>query len=123
MIATSRQNSSTSTKQVRVQENRDALGFEFVQDVADLFAADGIDAVARFVEHQQLRRMHQRLRQSDALQHAFGILAEPDRTPFVEAHFLHQFGNAGLALRSPTCRRARRRNRASPRRSGKSGKR
>ena len=42
-------------QQMRIQEDGDALLFEVLQNVADVFAADRIDAVAWLVEHQQLR--------------------------------------------------------------------
>ena len=51
--------------------------FQIENEIADFARAGGIDAGGRFVEHDQLRLLNERLGQPDALQHSLGITAEP----------------------------------------------
>ena len=57
-------------EEVRVEEERDAFGGELQQEVADLAAADGVDAVGRLVEEHEARARHERLRDAEPLHHA-----------------------------------------------------
>ncbi len=59
-----------------VDENGLALAAEAEEDIADLTAADGVYAVGRLVEEDQVRVVDHRLRQADPLGHAFGIRAD-----------------------------------------------
>ena len=73
-------------EQVRVDEDGDTALFKAAQDFPDLPPADGIDAVGGLIQNQNGWRMDQRLRQSQTLQHAFGIFADPHGAPLAQAH-------------------------------------
>ena len=76
MIATRSQIASTSGRMC-VEKNTVLPSSRSSQDeVADLLAADRIEAAHRLVEHHQLGIVHQRLREPDPLQHALGELAQ-----------------------------------------------
>lgn len=54
-------------EQVRVEEDSDALRLQGLENPPDVDAANGIDAIGRFVQDQQVRLVQQGLRQTDAL--------------------------------------------------------
>ena len=64
-------------EQVGAQEHRDAALAELEDQIADLPRAHRIHPGGRFVENDQPRLLDERLRQADALEHAFRIAADP----------------------------------------------
>src|SRR5262249_27847707 len=60
-------------QKVRVEEDRRAPAAQLVEDLADLAAADRIDAVGRLVEEDHVGVVYQRLGDAHALFHALGI--------------------------------------------------
>ena len=58
---------------VRRKENGLALVFQALDDFADFHAAQRVQAAGRLVENQQIGIVDERLREADALLHAFGI--------------------------------------------------
>ena len=58
-----------------------ALLGQLAEQGDELGPADRVDAAERFVEHQQLRVVQQRLGQLDALPHALGVAAQPPVGP------------------------------------------
>src|SRR5262249_19105358 len=63
-------------QQVRVEEDRRAATLQLGQHLADLAAADRIDAVGRLVEEDHVGGVHQRLGYAHALLHALGVGAD-----------------------------------------------
>ena len=71
---------------MRGDEHGFTSGLEFADELGDRRRPDGIHARGRLVENHQLRIMHERLREADALQHTLRIrshasirrLGEPD---------------------------------------------
>ncbi len=63
-------------EQMRAEEDRLAPVARLPQQLADGDARQGIECRRRLVEHQQLRIVHQRLRQANALQHPARKLAD-----------------------------------------------
>ena len=81
------------------EEDGAALGVQLDDQVAHLLAADGIEPGHRFVEDDQLRIAHQRLRDPDPLQHALGELAQGPAARVVEADARDQAIGAAASLR------------------------
>ena len=62
---------------VRVHEHGLALRVQPHDEIADLLAADRVETAHRLVEEHDLRVVHQRLRDADALEHALRVGAQP----------------------------------------------
>jgi hypothetical protein len=84
---------------MRVDENGDATFFEAAKDVADLAAAHGIDAIGGLVQDENGGRVNESLRQSQPLQHALGIFADPHGGPLAQAHQFQLLGDQLLSAR------------------------
>ena len=65
------------TEEMRAKDDGLALGAHGVDHAADRGGTDGVDACGGLVEDDEFRIMDDRLRETDALQHTFGI--RPDR--------------------------------------------
>ena len=61
-----------------------------LEEVADLAAADRVDAVGRLVEEQDLRIVDQRRGEAEALRHALRELLDPHVLPLRQAHPLEK---------------------------------
>ena len=84
-------------QQMRVEQDGRAVRGRFgAQDVADLAAADGIDAVGRLVEQQHVRRMQQRDGDAEALRHPLRILLDADVDPLRDAQLFQQLQRTAL---------------------------
>ncbi len=92
---------------MRVDENGDATLFEAAKNLADLAAAHRIDAVGGLVQNQNGGRMNESLRQSQALQHALGIFADPHGGPLAQAHQFQLLRNQLLSARCVDARERR----------------
>ena len=68
--------------------------FERLHQVADLAAADRIDAVGRLVEEDHVRLVQQRLGDAEPLFHALGVGADLVVHPALEADQLEDLGDA-----------------------------
>ena len=99
-------------------EHGAALALELEHEVADLLAADGIEAGHGLVEHHQLGIAHQGLRDADALEHALRELAQRPAARVVEADARDELGRALAALRAGARRTGRRPGRGTPRARG-----
>ena len=80
---------------------------EAPQNVANVAAADRIDAVGGLVQNQNGGRMNERLSEAQALQHAFGVFADAHRGPLTQAHQLQLFGDQLLSARCVDARECR----------------
>ncbi len=56
---------------MRIDEYGDTGSGEAVQNFADVAPPCGVDAIGWLIQNQQLRPVHERLRQPQALQHSF----------------------------------------------------
>ncbi len=70
--------------------------FRVENQVANFARAGGIDARGRLVEHDQVRFLDERLRESDALEHALGITAQPPIARVLQADEIEQFVRCAL---------------------------
>jgi hypothetical protein len=68
-------------QQVAVDEDGFALRLERHEQRPHLTAAHRIDAVGRFIQHEQLRVVQHGLSQTQSLQHALGILLDRRLAP------------------------------------------
>ena len=71
---------------------------ELLNDLPDLDPADGIEPGHGLVEQHQPRLVDERLSDADALQHAFGVLAQLNAGGALQPHVGQDGGNAPLAL-------------------------
>ena len=78
-------------EQMRAEQDGDAALFEIENQIANLARAGRIDAGGRFIEHQQPRLLHERLREPDALEHSFRIAADAPVRRVFEPDELQQF--------------------------------
>ena len=97
---------------VRGDEHRAALGAEPPDQLDDVPALHGVEAVERLVEQQQLGRVHERLGQLDALAHALREAADLAFGGVLEAHARERLGGGAAADRArragrPSARPAR----------------
>ena len=77
------------------EEDGLALLFEAEDDVAEFFAADGIEAAHGFVEDEHGRIVEEGLGESGALEHAAGVLAEAAMLDLGELDRLQHLVDAG----------------------------
>src|ERR1700691_5152359 len=89
---------------MRVDEDGDATLFEAAKNLADLAASHGIDAIGGFVQNENGWRVNESLSQSQALQHAFGIFADPHGGPLAQAHQFQLLGDQLLSARGVDAR-------------------
>ena len=85
-------------EQVAVDEDGLALAAEALEDVADVAAADGVDAVGRLVEQDEVRVVDQGLGEADALGHALGVGGDRAVGAGGHADEVEQFGGAAAAV-------------------------
>ena len=60
-------------EQMAVDEDRRPALLERCEHIANLPPPHRIDAIGRLIQHDQIRIVHHRLRQADALHHPFGV--------------------------------------------------
>src|SRR6185437_4132365 len=82
---------------VRAEENGFALRFERENQFANFFSADGVQAGRRFIENDELRIVHQRLREADALDHATRKFADLETGVSIEFYLRQHLGNERVA--------------------------
>jgi len=85
---------------MRAEQDRDAPRFEIQDQVADFARTGGIHPGCRLIQHKQPRLLHQRLRQTYALQHPFRVAAQPPVAGVLQAHQFQQFSRAIPELRA-----------------------
>ena len=103
---------------VRAEEHRPPLVAKLQDQIAHLAPADGIEPGHRLVEDDELRIVDERLREADALHHAFRVLA--DRPAAIGAKTRRDRGppRHGAAVRRRGSRTGPRSTSAAPRRTG-----
>lgn len=84
-------------EEVAVDEDGFALIAEVGQDVADVAAADGVDAIGGFVEEDEVGVVDEGLGEADALHHAFGVGANFAISIGGHADGIEKFARAALA--------------------------
>ncbi len=82
-------------KGVAGKQDRDAVCGETVEQFVEVAPGDRIEAAGRLVEDQKPGRADERLRQADALTHAFGICADPAAGGIGQADAGQQVHRAG----------------------------
>jgi len=86
---------------VRGEQDRPALLAELEDEIADLLAADGIEAAHRLVQDDDPGIRDERLREREPLHHALGELADgPVGAAAGEADALEQLGCAAARVRA-----------------------
>ena len=80
------------------KQDGDAAPFQIENQIANLARAGRIDARGRLVEHDKPGFLDERLRESDPLQHALGITAEPPIARILQANEREQFVRARFQL-------------------------
>lgn len=93
-------------EQVGVDEDRPALVFELLADLADVAAAFGVDAVGGFIEQDEFGIIHEGLGDADALTHALGVLLDAFVGPVAHADEFEELVDAVLADASGDARHA-----------------
>ena len=78
-------------EQMRREQHSDSAALQVENQIANFPRACRIDTGGRFIEHHQPRIMNQCLRKTNALQHSFGISAQPTIARFVQADEVEQF--------------------------------
>ena len=101
---------------VRRKENGFALVFQALDDFADFHAAQRVQAAGRFVQNQQVGIVDERLREADALLHAFGIGFDEAFAGGFQFHEFEQAINAFVRLPRAAGRKCARKSAAIPRR-------
>jgi hypothetical protein len=84
---------------VRRKEHGLALVFQALDDFTDFHAAQRVEAAGRFVENQQIGIVDERLREADALLHAFGIGFDGTFARRLQFNELEQLVNALVRFR------------------------
>src|SRR5437588_8760962 len=83
---------------MRVEQHGAAIGCFVLQQVANLAAADRINAVGGLVEQQHVRRVDERAGQAEPLRHPLRELLDAHVDPLLDAQLLEQLRAAALDL-------------------------
>ena len=87
-------------QQMRREQHRRPAMLQGENQISDFSRAGRVDASRRFVQHHQLWFLDQCLRQTDALQHAFGISAKAPIARLDQAHELEQLVRSCFQFRA-----------------------
>ena len=101
---------------MRGKENGFALVFQALDDFADFHAAQRVEPAGGFVQNQQVGIVDERLREADALLHAFGIGFDEAFAGLFQFHQLQQPVNPFVRFRCAAGRKCGRKSAAVPRR-------
>ena len=84
------------TKQMGIEKHRHVVGAQFVDDAAHQQPAQWVKPGGRLIEKDESRIVQQRLRQTDALKHAFAVAAQRAIGGIEQVHAGQQAVDAGV---------------------------